>query len=259
MKLLLLTLFTVFFSSLSFIRCDFIASDDISQFNTETPESLGDPQFLGFRKQSFQIHGIDRQVYSIVSDSLIQVNARFDFIDQGRCPVYTGISSSMKPLSCWSRPGSYFGLITIQTVNGDRILVDAGSAHHGFQSVIFNGHSLTKNDLGEIIYGKPGSDRTTIVLNDSHHLSITAGIFTIDIDNSDMFVNIGSVVVNDWSRLIHKIKSHGLLGQTWKLLTDKNRGVEVAEIEGIIDDYAEVANDIWGFNTIYSNFIPMYR
>ena len=238
--------------------------------------SGGDPQFFGFRDQSFQFHGHDGQVYSIISDSLIQVNARFDYLDQGQCPEYIGASRSLPVTNCWSRSGLYFGLITIQTNNGDRVMIDAGSAFHGFQSVMFNDRDLTIADFGLDLYGKNSttngsnsdsdndndtegdSQSSTLLLQllDPHHLVIRAGLFTLSIDNSDMFINIGEVHVNDWSRLVNKIQSHGILGQTWKLLKGgKNeKGQEIPEIEGMVDDYLDANNDVWGIDNIYNKF-----
>jgi hypothetical protein len=52
-------------------------------------------------------------------------------------------------------------------------------------------------------------------------------------------VTLVSVTVRDWNSL----SSHGLLGQTWR--TDQH-GNEVKEVEGWVDDYAEMNNDLLG-------------
>ena len=41
----------------------------------EVPESfvVGDPQFIGLRGQSYQIHGVDGEIYNIVSDADLQI------------------------------------------------------------------------------------------------------------------------------------------------------------------------------------------
>ena len=40
----------------------------------------GDPQFVGLRGQSFQVHGIDGAVYALISEEHTAVNARFVFL-----------------------------------------------------------------------------------------------------------------------------------------------------------------------------------
>lgn len=50
----------------------------------------GDPQFSGFLGQQYQIHGVDGLVYNIISDPILQFNARFTFLEKGTCPVVKG-------------------------------------------------------------------------------------------------------------------------------------------------------------------------
>ena len=216
--------------------------------------AVGDPQFHGFRQQSFQVHGVDGQCYSIISDSLVQINARFDFLARGRCPQYSGVSSTVKPTNCWSHSGSYFGLMTVQTANGDRFLIGSGPAQQGFAQVEMNGRSLINSDHGITIDGVAGNDRASLTFIDPHHLVINAGVFTLHIDNSDMFLNIDQVSVSDWPRLVNDLQSHGILGQTWKLLSGSERGAHIGDIEGVVDDYADAGNDIWGNSNSYNKF-----
>jgi hypothetical protein len=55
---------------------------------------LGDPQFMGLRGQSFQVHGIDGAVYNLVTSTSSQVNSRFVFLSKGRCPMVEGVESA---------------------------------------------------------------------------------------------------------------------------------------------------------------------
>ncbi len=48
----------------------------------------GDPSFVGFLGQKFQLHGIPNRVFNILSSSRLQLNARFAFIGEG--DVMTG-------------------------------------------------------------------------------------------------------------------------------------------------------------------------
>lgn len=79
-------------------------------------------------------------------------------------------------------------------------------------------------------------------------------MYTIELDSSDYFINTRSVKVNDWSRLVHEVQSHGLLGQSW---SENRRGKTSFAVEGTVDDYAELSNDIWGLQTVYNKFAAL--
>ena len=59
---------------------------------------MGDPQFVGLRGQSYQIHGLDGMVYNIITEQQCQVNARFVFLSSGQCPLVEGVAGN----DCWS-------------------------------------------------------------------------------------------------------------------------------------------------------------
>ena len=71
------------------------------------------------------------------------------------------------------------------------------------------------------------------------------GSFDLRVENSDGFVNLIAVRVLDWSQLT----SHGLLGQTWR--APLTRGVDLAAVEGAVDDYAEANNELMGDGFMY--------
>ena len=98
------------------------------------------------------------------------------------------------------------------------------------------------------------SSDTTLTITSQHTLFLSSGLYTLHISNSDGFLNLDTVIVNDWNRLITSIQSHGLLGQTWKK-QPYSKNNEVREIEGMVDDYAESDQNIWGIKTLYNKFI----
>ena len=109
----------------------------------------GDPQFVGLRGQSFQVHGIDGAVYALISEEHTAVNARFVFLSSGRCPVLEGATLN----NCYSHPGSYMGAISFQVRTEDGQLhtavLTAGEADTGFASVQVDGALLTVGQVGE--------------------------------------------------------------------------------------------------------------
>jgi len=104
------------------------------------PGAVGDPQFHGLLGQSYQIHGIDGGIYSIVSEACLQMNASFDFLSSGECPIYS--EASIMPSNCWSHPGSYFGLLSFITNHGDQIMIQAGEGKEGFHEIMINNKSI---------------------------------------------------------------------------------------------------------------------
>lgn len=125
----------------------------------------GDPEFVGFRGQSYQIHGKDGFIYNVISDPFVEMNTRLKFLTQGKCPAAAIQSHSsvihhrgahqkqitnnlvaltaeeqreISSILCFSHPGSYFSSLSIQTVTGDCIYIEAGPAETSFKTVLIS-------------------------------------------------------------------------------------------------------------------------
>ena len=137
---------------LSFDESSFFLLDDVSlvQVNyaitTLAPVSvMGDPQFVGLLGQTFQVHGMDGQVYSLIYDQTgVLVNAQFMFLSSGACP-----STAVVHTACWSHPGSYLGSVGVVSAAGHRLSVASGSARLGFSAVSVDGAAVT---VGAIVW-----------------------------------------------------------------------------------------------------------
>jgi len=183
----------------------------------------GDPQFRGFRGQSYQVHGMDGVHYNLITSELTQVNTKFSFLNEGQCPIINGIPA----INCWSHPGSYMGALGIQQiVDGvnQQLMIEAGVAEQGFASVMFNDAQVKMGDSSAI-----GS--FSFNYSSSHSILVETGNFTLMVDNSDGFVN-QAVKVNI---PLSKLTSHGLLGQTHSF---KVYPGQFKYIEADVDDYA---------------------
>ena len=198
---------------------------------------VGDPQFVGLRGQNYQVHGVDGEIYNIVSDADLQYNSRFVFLSSGKCPVIDG----RKAKSCWSHPGSYLGELGLKTKNGDKIHIVAGSAKQGFATVEVNGAQVNMDDT-ILLAGDLGS----VSRNSSHVISVQVGNWDFVFENSDMFVNQKVRVLDS-----RGMRSHGLLGQTWREATYPNA---IKYIAGQVDDYVIRENDIFGDNFVFNAF-----
>ena len=202
----------------------------------------GDPQFVGLLGQSYQVHGIDGAVYSIISEQAAQVNARFAFLTGPRpCPSIKQAWSADEPatsIMCWSHDGSYLSELGLFTPTA-QLFVQAGPAATGFAAVTFN-TTGSSADV-DLVYEEPSS----------HHLTVTLGSFTLYIDNSDGFVNLATVKP---LLPLSQLQSHGLLGQTHvRRGSSSKQGGLHGMIEGEVDDYV-VEGGLWGTDAMYSKY-----
>ena len=178
----------------------------------------GDPQFVGLRGQSYQVHGIDGAVYNIISEQNTQVNSRFVFLTEGQCPVVNGKTGT----NCWSHPGSYLGEISYQAIVDGKLhaaLVQSGSAQKGFAGVQVDGKAVAVG--GKVAFGSFSLERTS-----SHSVSVTTEHFSFELSNSDLFIN---QAIRPLVPLAELTSTHGLLGQTHSTRT---YGSTIKYIEG---------------------------
>ena len=247
-------------------------TNSIYSVTVATASGVGDPSFVGFAGQQYQVHGIDGGVYSIIYDPLIRLNSRFAFLTAGKCP---SASSS----NCWSHPGSYMSNLALATHHGHRLLIESGAADIGFESVVVNeerhvkvgetlvlshataaapnysSHVLNVNRswTADILAHQPKIAALrlidlplTIEYTDTHSIVVNAGIYKLSIENSDQFVNIVSIAVNNTAVQRDIVRSHGLLGQTHTPPAKHYRATTIPAIAGQVDDYAESRSDLFG-------------
>ena len=211
---------------------------------------LGDPQFIGLRGQSYQVHGIDGAVYNLISDVQVMVNARFTFLDHGRC--MHAANDSQPLFTCWSHPGSYLGELAVRTAGGDSVVIVAGAAETGFGSVHINGEALLTGDSMPLRAAAAGLQPLTVTRPTIRTVTIAhAGLYTLTVENSDGFVNILALHVDHFHTLVTDVQPHGLLGQTWR---SDQKGQEVKAVEGHIDDYVVSEASLLGCNFVYNKF-----
>ena len=148
------------------------------------------------------------EVYNIVSDVDLQYNSRFVFLDRGACPVVNGVRQK----GCYSHPGSYLGELGLKTSAGDHIHVVSGQANYGFVAVTVNGRAV---HVGSTVLLAEGLG--SISRNSTHLASVQIGDWEFEFENSDMFINQKVRVAN-----VDKLRSHGMLGQTWRKTTYPN-------------------------------------
>ena len=203
------------------------------------PTIVGDPQFVGLRGQSYQVHGVDGAVYNLISEQNTQVNSRFVFLNDGECPMIGNKSDS----NCWSHPGSYLGEVSFQQlVDGElhTALIAAGSARAGFELVEVDGELLAVGD--EVEYGS-----FRLLVQSTHRIHVHTDHFEFDLTNSDMFINQALRAKVP----LQQLQSHGLIGQTH---SSRTYATSIKYIQGEVDDYVILDDDIFGTQFLYNRF-----
>ena len=208
------------------------------------PAVKGDPQFVGLRGQSFQVHGIDGGIYALVSSARTAINSQFVFLSAGQCPVLGGVVA----VNCWSHPGSYMGSLSfLQWVDGQlhTAVVEAGTAALGFSRVLVDGKALTLVDGAVVSFGPSFS----LTLHSQHHLVVRTEQFELVVRNSDRFLNIDEIrPLLPLSRLSG---THGLLGQTH---SSKTHPSSLKVIEGEVDDYLIKGHHLLSSDFVFNRF-----
>ena len=225
------------------------SSPNIAHSDTVHSAIVGDPQFVGLRGQQYQIHGIDGAVYNIISHTSWQLNSRFKILTGPRtCPSMP--STGKRSSACWAHDGSYLQNVGVQTDGGDQLYVESGPASSGFAAVTLNGQSLQLQvgDTVPLDFSADSGLSGHVTLNNTHELTLQVGAWRIELENSDAFLNLRSVAVQ---AKLSTLTTHGLLGQTWRM---KSWGGATPAVEGRINDYVVLEDEVWGTDFLYNRF-----
>lgn len=185
---------------------------------------VGDPHFVGLEGEKYDVMGNDKKFYNILSDNVIQYNARFDAYEK------------------YQKGGTVIGQAGIQ-VGTDRIFFDRYS-----KVPTFNGEPMTPGQRVPL----PGSiGGNGFVEWDGAKVTVNSGEYTIVLGIGAKDGEITSDVrINEGGAFADGIMPHGLLGQTADGVQGlKNNGQDLGKqggtvIDGSVDDYE--VSDIWG-------------
>ena len=251
-------LFTVLYGLNASQRYGIVGGSGTAQFQLTVTASgvRGDPLFVGLRGQRYQVHGVDGAVYNLISDAMLLVNAGFSYLDEGDC-LRDAITNA--PLfTCWTHRGSYLSSLAVRTSGGGSVALHSGPARSGFDSVVVSvvGHDSRVLLIGETatVAALDGADTYNMTISFTTLRTVHidhAGLYSLTVENSDHFLNIIQLSVNNMRRLQTEVQSHGLIGQTWNAHT---KGEEVAAVAGVVDDYVESSGDLLGCAFVNNKF-----
>ena len=207
---------------------------------------VGDPQFTGLRGQTYQVHGMPNEIFSIVSDVDFQYNSRFVYLAEGRCPTLDGRKLDTP---CFTHPGTYLGELALMTSAGDRLYLQAGGADEGFLAVELNGEALEEAEEVTELQALAGRPQPFVVRNSSHVVTVQMGNFWLEFVNSDAFINQRVAMLDPSLQT-----SHGLLGQTWSgKIYDAD--ATIPWIEGKVWDYAMADHELFSHSFAFNVFV----
>ena len=186
---------------------------------------IGDPSFVGFNGEHYQVHGIEGKIFNLITAETFQMNALFGLLEAGQ----TMTSAQMKraqsmniaarlnakktgkampaPLpvtAAWSHDGTYLTEIGIK-LGAHQIQLIAGEYAQGLVATV-DGRVITPSST-PIVF----ANGMSITLATAHAIDITHPLLSLTIANSDKFFNIDAAAL---SLTADVSKINGLLGQS---------------------------------------------
>ena len=173
----------------------------------------GDPSFVGFHGQEFQVHGIPNRVFNILSLQELQLNARFSFIganevmtsgEMRQARLLAEVQGLTLPLTpAWSHEGTFMSEMGLK-LSSQRLHIKSGAYATGL-TVTVDG---VVAQPGSVV---SGSDAMRVTVG-AHAVQVQHGLISFDIVNSDGFLNIERASLRSASASQQQLD--GLLGQT---------------------------------------------
>jgi hypothetical protein len=220
--------------------------------------SVGDPLLTGFDGRSFQVHGVERAYYNLISTPLYQLNSQWIFLGEGVCT-----EEVKSRTTCWSHPGTYQGQMGLRVTASEggeetRVLVASGPHDVGL-AVVVNSQPIS---ISPFPISLPGIN---ITYSTPFTIELATAEYTLRLDNSDLFLNSmlsQSKALLSTLRLHthrHAISTgrltlpHGLIGQSWTNEGRLDKGKGALPIQGEIDDYV-VEDGMWGVGFVYNRY-----
>ena len=220
---------------------------------------LGDPSFVGFHGQSFQVHGIPNRYFNLLSTSSVQFNALFTMLVDGQSMSAGAMkaarvsrqlsaaklskeSSSTYPLpltTAYSHEGTFLAVMALKLA-GVAVYAAAGPYTQGFKTVTIAGSAVAVSSAAvEVAAGM------YVTLQTPHILTIDTPAVSFTLANADHFFNIEQATLHQ--HYTADAQMDGLLGQTaneqWKVESStafKQHMVYdylLADMDGFSDDF----------------------
>ena len=250
-----------------FIKCGYtpVGPVVISAFaNAQAATVSGDPSFVGFHAQAFQVHGIPSRHFALLTAPDMLVSATFVMLEEGEVAsagdmkamrlmrevqVAAGRKTSMTihhplPLTiAASHAGTFLGQVAVQLAGVHRVLAVAGAYRTGMATLQLDGVDVpvSSTPMALSVSGYYLTHSTP------HTLTIDTPLLSFTLTNSDRFFNLDQATLD--AHYTDDMQLDGLLGQTanpaWKVESSQ------AFKQHMLYDYLLAADDV--FSTDFVN------
>lgn len=219
------------------------------------PSVTGDPWFVGFRGQKYNVKGAPDQVFNLLSTTELQLNSRFIRLAQNKSmtdqqmeavrsrhtrlitDIKTGETSSafVPPATVgWSHRGIYMGEMGLK-VGSSQLYVAPGAYQLGFSTVTLDGAAVPVSDTPIEVGGSVKVTRSS-----PFTLDVMMSEVRFSIVNADHFLNIQHAAL-----LENSADLSGLLGESahenWKAETSSDEWRRHVE-----EDFKLASGDVFG-------------
>ena len=177
---------------------------------------LGDPAFIGFHGQAFQMHGIPMRIFNLLSTPSLQLNALFSALEEGdamtkaqmeRARVLAGREGVQLPRTvAFAHAGTYLAEIGIR-LGRARVHAVAGPYLLGMAALSLDGEAVEVSASAIAV-----DDGVEIVRPDAHTLVVRGAEVSFTMVNSDGFFNVQKAALK--APFSQERRIEGLLGQT---------------------------------------------
>ena len=214
----------------------------------------GDPSFVGFLGQQFQLHGIPGRVFNLLSSSRLQLNSRFSFIGEGevmtggemkQTRLFRAIKGAALPnTKAWSHEGTFLSEIGLKLDNV-KLQLTAGAYATGM-TVEVDGKAVQPSDTVIQV-----ADDLTVSFPTAHVLYVSHPLLSFSVVNSDRFFNLEAAALNSDATALDL---DGLLGQTYSAEADNRVMGGSSEVrEHLLLDYLLPTEDALFSNDFVRN------
>jgi len=224
----------------------------------------GDPAFVGFHQQAFQVHGIPDRHFSILSTPNLQASATFIMIQDGEARTAGQMKQirllreirtaskqrtsvmSLPITTAFSHAGTFLGQVAIQ-LSGAKLFAVAGDYEDGIAKITLNDKPLAVSSSAVEV-----APKCFITHSHSHIITVDTELLSFTLVNSDKFFNIEHSILN--LPYMDDMQIDGLLGQTanpqWKVENTK-------EFKNhMVYDYLIAGDDIFSTDTVTNLYKP---
>lgn len=218
-------------------------------------------EFVGFRGQRYEVHGIPHSIHNLISSPRLQYNSEFVFLPSASDrPCNETTTPGQHP---WTWPGTYLGQVGIR-VGTDRVRIVPGPCQDGIALVAVTSATGVDGEtpirVGATHYFGGSTTKQSLTFVDRSTVHLALAEVDLVLTNADNFFTQQATLTalgrETQTAAASPMAMHGLLGQTWTTKTYRDEHGRKHFIEGHPQDYLIQDDDLFGDAFLYNVFRP---